>query len=189
MSVATELPPTVFIPERARRIPSRAAAATTVGTVPGRRSLLKLVPPVEGCRPEPSDLVRGSRRSIARISSAVAGADNVAALPPRPAAVGAPQRGTRALRLTRRGVVAVVVGVVAAGGLLLFIAHLSLGSGQARPVSPSAAVVTVQPGDTLWSIAGQVAPGRDPRLVIERIRRSNHLNSVSLTPGQTLKVG
>jgi LysM repeat protein len=47
----------------------------------------------------------------------------------------------------------------------------------------------VQPGDTLWSIAGEVAPGRDPRRVVEQIRRSNHLDSVSLTPGQTLKVG
>jgi predicted Zn-dependent protease len=50
-------------------------------------------------------------------------------------------------------------------------------------------VITVQPGDTLWSIAGQVAPGRDPRAVIERLRESNNLTSVSLLPGQTLKVG
>ena len=42
--------------------------------------------------------------------------------------------------------------------------------------APTALVdVTVAPGDTLWSIAGEAAPDRDPREVIEEIR---HLNDV-----------
>jgi LysM repeat protein len=86
-------------------------------------------------------------------------------------------------------VVAIALGVAAVGGLLLLVAHLSAGSPTARPVLAPGAVVTVQPGDTLWSIAGQVAPGRDPRSVVDQIRQSNHLTSVSLSPGQTLKVG
>jgi LysM repeat protein len=93
------------------------------------------------------------------------------------------------VRLTRRGIVALALGVAAAGGLLLLIAHLSAGSPAPRPVIAPGAVVMVRPGDTLWSIAGQVAPGRDPRLVVEHLRQANHLNSVSLIPGQTLKVG
>jgi len=41
----------------------------------------------------------------------------------------------------------------------------------------------------LWSIAARVAPGRDPRAVVDNLRSLNHLQSVALTPGQTLKVG
>jgi len=49
--------------------------------------------------------------------------------------------------------------------------------------------VTVQPGDTLWSIAQRAEPKADPRLVVDQLRKANHLNSVVLSPGQTLKVG
>lgn len=93
------------------------------------------------------------------------------------------------MRLTRRGMVVAALGVALAGGLLLLTAYLSAGSPAPRPATAPGTVVTVQPGDTLWSIAGQVAPGSDPRRVVEQLRQSNHLNSVSLTPGQTLKVG
>jgi hypothetical protein len=95
------------------------------------------------------------------------------------------------LRLTRRGALALALAVAVLGGLMLLVAHLSLGSPSSAGVPKMApsTVVTVQPGDTLWSIAGQVAPGRDPRRVIEQLRRSNHLSGVALSPGQTLKVG
>jgi LysM repeat protein len=93
------------------------------------------------------------------------------------------------VRLTRRGVLVAALGLALAAGLLLLTAYLSAGSPAPRPAVAPGTVVTVQPGDTLWSIAGQVAPGRDPRRVVEQIRQSNHLDSVSLTPGQTLKVG
>ena len=43
--------------------------------------------------------------------------------------------------------------------------------------------VTVGPGDTLWSIASQAAPDRDPRDVIEEIRALNEV------PGGVLPVG
>jgi LysM repeat protein len=102
---------------------------------------------------------------------------------------GARQLASRPVRLTRRGVLAVALGLALAGGLLLLMAHLSAGSPAPRQAVAPGAVVTVQPGDTLWSIAGQVAPARDPRRVVEQLRRSNHLHTVSLTPGQTLKVG
>jgi LysM domain len=112
-------------------------------------------------------------------------------LPAQPAVVGpgAARFEAPPVRLTRRGVLAIALGVALLGGLLLLTAHLSAGSPVARPVIAPGAVVTVQPGDTLWSIAGEVAPGRDPRRVIEQIRQSNHLGSASLTPGQTLMVG
>jgi LysM repeat protein len=107
----------------------------------------------------------------------------------RPAEFSVAKAAAAPVRLTRRGVVAVAFAVALVGGLLLLTAHLSAGSPAPRPVVAPGAAVTVQPGDTLWSIAGQVAPGRDPRRVVEQLRRSNHLHTVVLTPGQTLKVG
>ena len=50
--------------------------------------------------------------------------------------------------------------------------------------APQAMVdVTVAPGDTLWSIATQAAPDRDPRDVIDDIRRLNDM------PGDVLPIG
>jgi LysM domain len=44
---------------------------------------------------------------------------------------------------------------------------------------------TVKRGDTLWSIARRLAPGRDPRPVIDRLIADNHLSG-SLQAGQSL---
>jgi LysM repeat protein len=44
---------------------------------------------------------------------------------------------------------------------------------------------TVEPGDTLWSIAVSHYAG-DPRDAIYRIDRSNHLGDSVIVPGQTL---
>ncbi|MGY1723590.1 LysM peptidoglycan-binding domain-containing protein [Blastococcus sp. SYSU DS0533] len=90
------------------------------------------------------------------------------------------------LRLTARGrrVVAVVVlllalGVVALGGAVL---------GEARDGLElmGTAKVIVEPGDTLWSIAGAVAGERDVRDVVVDIRQMNGLESAAITPGQVL---
>lgn len=43
--------------------------------------------------------------------------------------------------------------------------------------------VTVRPGDTLWSIAVEAAPDRDPRAVIEEIRGLNRV------PGDVVHIG
>jgi hypothetical protein len=91
------------------------------------------------------------------------------------------------LRLTRRGTLALAVLVALTGTVLLFAAHLSAG-GAASPTSAYSATVTVEPGDTLWSIARKVAPERDPRAVVDRLVSRNHLHGVTLTPGQTLRV-
>ena len=197
MSVATEFPPAVFVPARARS-GSRAAGSRAAGSraaspeVPASGPRLKLVPPADGCPPATRRRLDGARRAgrvrrptACRASSAQL---QLAGLPTE--ADGAAQPEAQPVRLTRRGVVVSALGVALAGGLLLLVAHLSAGSPAPRPatVAPGA-VVTVQPGDTLWSIAGQVAPRRDPRRVVEQIRRANHLDSASIMPGQTLKVG
>jgi Tfp pilus assembly protein FimV len=59
-------------------------------------------------------------------------------------------------------------------------------------VVPSAraatAVLTVNQGDSLWSIARRIAPGEDPRGVVMRIRDLNGLAVNGLMPGQRLVV-
>lgn len=57
------------------------------------------------------------------------------------------------------------------------------------PASPRALVdVTVAPGDTLWSIATQAAPDRDPRDVIDEIKQLNDMRSGVLPIGVVLRV-
>ena len=82
-----------------------------------------------------------------------------------------------------------VLGTVLLGALLLVVARLSAGAAPMTPSVPARAVMTVQPGDTLWSIAQRAQPNSDPRPVVDHLRKVNHLNSVVLSPGQTLKVG
>jgi hypothetical protein len=89
---------------------------------------------------------------------------------------------TSPVRLTRRGR-RVLLGllVVLAGLVALLVAQ----PGQAADTSPLPSVV-VRPGDTLWTIAGDYAPGRDRLGTIEDIRRLNHLDGYSLQPGRRL---
>lgn len=44
---------------------------------------------------------------------------------------------------------------------------------------------TVKQGDTLWSIARRIAPGQDPRLVVDELIADNHLQG-SLQAGQAI---
>lgn len=103
--------------------------------------------------------------------------------PPSPATIAAP------LRLTRRGVVALALAVAALAGALVWLAALSAGAVPSPPpvsVSDSGSI-TVQQGDTLWSIATRVAPNRDPRSEIAVLQRLNQLSGVALSPGQALR--
>jgi LysM repeat protein len=49
--------------------------------------------------------------------------------------------------------------------------------------------VTVQPGDTLWSIASAHMSGSgDVQTTIDRISETNHLSASDLQPGQRLRI-
>lgn len=90
-------------------------------------------------------------------------------------------RGRRALAVVASlpAVVALSIAVISGGG--------ALASGDAgEPVSFES--VTVMTGDTLWSIAGHVAPTADPRDVVDDIMRLNALSSASLDAGQTIAI-
>src|SRR5262249_20688716 len=95
-------------------------------------------------------------------------------------------RSAAPLRLTRRGYVALgLVGAALTAGLL-GLAHSSAPTPHATGVG-TGAVVTVQNGDTLWSIAARIAPERDPRTVVAALERINHLSGPDLAPGQVLR--
>ena len=48
--------------------------------------------------------------------------------------------------------------------------------------------VVVQSGDTLWSIAGEIAPEEDRRAVVDALLDVNGLSDVDLVPGQVLEL-
>lgn len=75
--------------------------------------------------------------------------------------------------------------VLALATLALVAARLiaALSAGVAEPVD-----VTVRPGDSLWSIAAQAAPDRDPRAVIDEIRELNRVTGDVVRVGEVLRV-
>jgi LysM repeat protein len=91
------------------------------------------------------------------------------------------------VRLTRRGRLLVVLGLLAAIIVVLSGAGRpseATGHGpRTQPVS-----VTVQTGETLWQLASRVAPQVDPRLVVAEIERLNDLGGPTVYAGQPLRV-
>lgn len=98
------------------------------------------------------------------------------------------------LRLTRRGrVVLIGVPLILLAVLLLSLSGLFNSPAKASDSAGDLAVtptvtVTVQPGQSLWSIAGTVAPGRDARDVVADIVQLNNLSAGAVLPGQQLFV-
>ena len=172
MSVATEFPPLVSIPERAR--PSRPGEREPAG-----RRHLRLVPPAqaEGLLADGARTERELRQSGLESSLATAPSGGLAPV-------------ERTLRLTRRGRRVMWAGFAAVAGAFVAVAYLSAPAPAPAAASSStgSSTVTVQAGDTLWSIAGRVAPSRDPRAVVDDLMARNHLSSDAVVPGQQLRV-
>jgi Tfp pilus assembly protein FimV len=89
---------------------------------------------------------------------------------------------TREVHRMRARVLAVVLVVA---GSLVVVPGLARGDGPDRP-APRVTYV-VEPGDTLWSIARRVAPGRDPRPVVDGLIEANDVRG-GLQAGQELSV-
>jgi hypothetical protein len=166
MSAASKFPPIVDIPERAR------PASVTAGRParPGHLSLVRTTDPRSCVLPTPA--TRGQIMADALLQP---GPDA------RIATAAAP------LRLTNRGLVVIALAVAGIAAAMLLVAHWSASPQVASPTTISSAV-TVQPGDTLWSIARAIKPNQDPRAVVDQLIARNHLVGVALTPGQTIKV-
>ena len=95
------------------------------------------------------------------------------------------------LRLTRRGRLAAMLGMLLLASLLSALVFvLAMGPANGRSAAParagSAPTVTVQPGDTLWAIASRVAPKADPRVTVQQIIDRNELAGASVEAGQVL---
>lgn len=96
------------------------------------------------------------------------------------------------LRLTARGrrvlawlvaspiVAALAVGVISGGS--------ALASGAPSAPRSSFETVTVLAGESLWSIAEDVAPREDPRDVVDAIMRLNTLPGAQVSAGQRLAI-
>ncbi|MBS1698836.1 MAG: LysM peptidoglycan-binding domain-containing protein [Actinobacteria bacterium] len=96
------------------------------------------------------------------------------------------------LRITARGrrVLAALVALPVAGAIAfaaLSSGGSALASGEHTP-GDAFATVTVQAGDTLWSIAGEVAPDADPRDVVAEISRLNMIAGGVIAVGQHLAI-
>lgn len=110
--------------------------------------------------------------------------------PRRPAphrAAGDP-RVAPALRLTRRARrLGVVLGLAIGVALGSWVGSVVGGGEDGGLRLAGESSVVVQPGDTLWSIAGAVTDeGDDIRAVIAEIRALNELPDATLVPGQLL---
>ncbi len=94
----------------------------------------------------------------------------------------------RSTTYTRTGLRALLLGLLL---VLLVGAFLWLFQAPARSASgpPEVVTVVVQPGDTLWEIADQLAPDTaDLRAVVSELVEFNRLRSKVLKPGQVLAV-
>ncbi len=92
------------------------------------------------------------------------------------------------LRLTRRGrLVLTMTSLLAAAVAFVGLAGPVTADEPGGP-PPATASVVVGPGDSLWEIARQAAPGSDTRGVIAEIRRLNDLEGGAIAVGDRLVV-
>jgi hypothetical protein len=91
------------------------------------------------------------------------------------------------VRLTRRGRVVITLTLMVG----LVVAGFTLGRGSSQAADRHHArphTVTVQAGDTLWSVAARVAPHADPRAVVAEIQSLNDMSGAVVQPGEQLVV-
>jgi len=106
-----------------------------------------------------------------------------------PSTVRAPRlAGKSTVRLTRRGRIVFLMGFL----LMAFVVMVAVG-GWATATRESGTpeqvrVVEVQPGDTLYDIAGDLAAPGEVRSMVHRIQQLNSLSSAGLQVGQKLAI-
>lgn len=108
-------------------------------------------------------------------------------------ALTAPAVGATRLRLTMRGRRALALLAALPAQVALTVAVLlggssALASRDAGAPAGSFETITVTAGESLWSIAQEVAPAADPRDVVDAIVRLNALEDVAVSAGQRLAI-
>jgi LysM repeat protein len=94
--------------------------------------------------------------------------------------------GMTRTRVRRRRLTATVL----AAGALFWIGSRPVAEAVGPVEGPSRGPRThvVRPGETLWSIAVRLEPGRDPRETVHAIAAANDVDPGALVPGQRLVV-
>jgi hypothetical protein len=97
---------------------------------------------------------------------------------------------TPGVQLTRRGRLVILIALVGLGvGLMLALTGVfGAATAGSSPTRPATRTIVVQPGQTLWSIAQQVAPNADRRDTIARIVELNALPNSSVSAGARIAV-
>ncbi|WP_291413965.1 LysM peptidoglycan-binding domain-containing protein [Actinophytocola sp.] len=109
--------------------------------------------------------------------------------PTRRRVAGAPRVVARAACVVRQPRLPVRWMLAVAGVVCLAVVGLGMLSGAgASSVPDRTTVVRVQSGESLWELAGRVAPGSDPSAVVDRIRELNGGLTGGVRPGQPLNV-
>lgn len=97
------------------------------------------------------------------------------------------------LRLTRRGrFVLIWLPLMLGAALLVLLVGLlnspASAAGSRDMTTPEVETVTVLSGDSLWGLAQEFAPDRDPRIVMSEIVELNGLERQVLEAGQSVSV-
>ncbi|AWB88917.1 LysM peptidoglycan-binding domain-containing protein [Salinibacterium hongtaonis] len=98
-------------------------------------------------------------------------------------------QGRSRLRLTRRG--RIVFTTLSALPVVAIALVLGLNGGIATATDTTGApvgVVTVDAGESLWSIASEISPNSDPRDFVAEVLAFNQLSSADVFPGQQLAI-
>jgi Tfp pilus assembly protein FimV len=111
------------------------------------------------------------------------------ALTSRPTTAAAARTRLR-LTVRSRRLLAAIAAFPAAVALALAIlgGGAALASRDAGMPADSFQTVTILSGDSLWSIAEEVAPQADPRDVVDAMMRLNALDDATVTVGQRLSI-
>jgi hypothetical protein len=94
------------------------------------------------------------------------------------------------LRLTRRGRLVIGALLAVPVAIALTVSALMSAPAQAGSSAPAAEFdyITVAAGESLWDLAGWVAPEADPRDVVSKLISLNQLATTEVQPGQRLAI-
>lgn len=161
-----------------RTTTSKSTNARQRTTIGGRTAQAPGVAPLRSSRQEPIAVGLAQRvvvdRSVGWSSD------------PRRSAAARRRRRANGARMRSRFVLfaATILTLV---GLVVAFGQLAGATDTSRPESPTA-IMTVQSGDSLWTIAMNTSQLSDPRETVDRIREMNGLRDSVIVPGQQLIV-
>jgi hypothetical protein len=101
------------------------------------------------------------------------------------------QTNPSGMHLNRRGRLARTLVVLSLAIVMLATFGFSAGAGnsdQMNPTSDAFITVTVGPGESLWSLAGQIAVDGDKRSLVDEIISINSLPTADVQVGQELRI-